>query len=179
MLKIHLYRKFIFSIGRARDFLFVEKSLLGFFIILALSIAIGLYVGLIIPHILLAHDLHRIDVTIRNIRTVATAVEAYAADNDQYPAVHSIEELAEILAQSCTSQLPWKDGFGNPLRYQALRDNPESPGPDNYALASAGKDSIWERSDLEDYRKEHTRSFEMDIVFHDWDFQQCPIWRAY
>lgn len=78
--------------------------------------------------------------TMRDIRTIATAVEAWATDNDEekYPEASSMEALRKELEPTYIRTLPLKDVWGNGYSY-AVSDDRLS-----YRIVSAGSDGVFE-----------------------------------
>lgn len=115
--------------------------------------------------------------TMRDLRTVATAIEAYATDENHYPKVSSYSDLKAILSPTFIRDLPEKDGWGTPYRYSVSVDG------QHYRLVSAGADHQFEGgSDTIATFDEKTRppvihsaSLESDIIYQDGGFVQAPI----
>ena len=82
--------------------------------------------------------------TMADMRTVATAAEAYAVDYGVYPDADSIDQLAAILAPVYIRTMPRTDGWENLLAYQCWQVDLESEGCDSYAIASPGRDGLLE-----------------------------------
>ena len=71
------------------------------------------------------------------IRTLATACESYAIDHDRYPAAGpTAAELAPLLEPTYVEAVPALDGWGRPIRYEAL------DGALGYRLESWGRDGL-------------------------------------
>ena len=109
------------------------------------------------------------EITMRVLRTVATASEAYATDNDEYPRVTSMEELRTLLEPTYIRTMPSEDGWGTKLFY--VTDG------EHYRFVSAGSDRKfeWNRQvlDLEPEKVEPDRPG-LDVIFQDGDFIQPP-----
>src|SRR5204863_3441179 len=74
---------------------------------------------------------------IAEVRSIATACEEYAIDNDFYPWVFAesfLVTIAQHLEPAYMKQLPLRDPWGNPYRYSS------SPSGDDYTVRSFGKD---------------------------------------
>jgi hypothetical protein len=116
------------------------------------------------------------DRTMRDLRTVATAIEAYATDENHYPKVMSYDALKPILSPTYLRELPAKDGWGTPYRYAVSSDGA------HYRLASAGADRQFEGgSDTIALFDEKNRppeirsaSADADIIYQDGAFVQSP-----
>jgi len=114
--------------------------------------------------------------TMRDLRTVATAIESYATDENHYPKVSSYGDLKAILSPTYIRDLPEKDGWGTPYRYSVSTDG------QHYRLVSAGADHQFEGgSDTIAIFDEKTRppvirsaSLDSDIIYQDGAFVQAP-----
>lgn len=108
--------------------------------------------------------------TMRDIRTLATAVEAYATDENKYP---QESELKKVLVPTYLKEMPEKDGWGSAYFYTA------SPDGAHYRIASAGSDSVfsWDTRNIgKDESKEPKYSDDLgeDIIYQDGEFVQEP-----
>jgi general secretion pathway protein G len=132
----------------------------------------GILAAIAIPNLLTAMQRSRQKRTMADIRAVATAVEAYAAEREHYPAA---DALQQALVPKYIAALPLNDGWANPLRYQCWNNNNAS-GPCNaYAIASGGKDRSFEREDLKAYAGvEASTNLNDDIVFSNGQFIKFP-----
>lgn len=125
-------------------------------VVLALSIPAGLEAWRSL-------DRGRQRTTMRDMRTIATAVESYSIDWNAYPLTGpTAVELAPFLEPTYVKTLPVEDGWGRPLRYTTNEWGSlfrlESFGAD-------GRDSGWDDQSqvpADDHRR--------DIVF------QTPPW---
>jgi len=109
--------------------------------------------------------------TMADLRTIATAVEAYATDFKKYPPAQSVHELSRFVSPTYIRTLPLADGWGNPWRYQ------QAIGPDeqqSYFIDSAGKDGRWEQTNLQRYVERATTRYENDIIYSNGAFLQYP-----
>jgi type II secretory pathway pseudopilin PulG len=107
----------------------------------------------------------RQETTYAEIQSIGKALEAYRSARGFYPSVSSIQGLAPELEPTYIKVLPTLDMWQGVLRYQAWKENPRSPGPDAYGIASAGKDHLWENPDLREYKKKTITQFKNDIVY--------------
>src|ERR1043166_481426 len=108
--------------------------------------------------------------TMRDIRTLATAVEAYATDSDKYPPE---SELKKVLVPTYIKELPDKDGWGNPYYYA------ESPDGEHYRIASSGSDNnfAWDTRKItltEAKEPKYSEDLGEDIIYQDGAFIQQP-----
>lgn len=112
--------------------------------------------------------------TMADLRTLATATEAYATDTNRYPDVRSLEELKALLQPIYLSRMSEKDGWGNAFLYLG------SPDGQHYRFASAGSDGRFEASterieDLDPQTPPRVGdSSASDIVYQDGIFVQIP-----
>jgi general secretion pathway protein G len=131
---------------------------------------LGILAAIAIPNLLTAMQRAKQKRTMADVRSVATAVEAYAVDAKQYPSASSVEALQPLLAPKYIRTLPVKDGWGHPFRYTCT---PEGRC-DTYVLSSAGKDGVFEVGEGEPYEPGPTTNFDNDIVFSNGQFVRYP-----
>ncbi len=112
--------------------------------------------------------------TMSDLRTIATALEARATDVDEYPIARNLDELASFIEPTYIRHMPRLDGYRNAFRYEAWQIDPHYPGPDHFAIASAGHDWEWEKRSLRDYSTRATTDFDCDIVYSDGRFVSYP-----
>jgi hypothetical protein len=67
-----------------------------------------------------------------------------------------------------------RDPWGNEYRCATWQEDPRSSGPDAYAIASAGRQGVWEQKDLKLYRPKETMDLSDDIVYRSGAFLQAP-----
>jgi len=114
--------------------------------------------------------------TMKDLRSVATAIEAYATDENHYPKVLSYSDLKPILSPTYIRNFPEKDSWGTAYRYSVSNDG------QHYRLVSAGSDHQFEgNSDMIAMFDEKTRppvirspSLASDIIYQDGSFVQVP-----
>lgn len=108
--------------------------------------------------------------TMRDIRSIATAAEAYETDEEKYPPA---SELKKLLEPTYIKELPAKDPWGNAYFYIASDDGA------HYRIASAGSDGVFDW----DTRKisatapkdvKYTEHLEDDIIYQDGALIQAP-----
>jgi len=75
--------------------------------------------------------------TMGDMRTLATAVESYSIDNNQYPVACDARELEAILEPTYVRHVPLRDGWGEALLYVSTTSE--------YCVVSAGADRKLER----------------------------------
>ncbi|HEX3580869.1 MAG TPA: DUF2059 domain-containing protein [Thermoanaerobaculia bacterium] len=108
--------------------------------------------------------------TMRDMRTIATAVEAYATDENKYPPE---SELKKVLVPTYIKELPEKDGWGNAYYYEASTDG------QHYRVASAGADNnfAWDTRKItlaEGKEPKYSDDLGEDIIYQDGTFIQAP-----
>lgn len=112
--------------------------------------------------------------TMADLRSVATATEAYATDTNKYPQVRSYEDLGPILSPTYIRTMPDKDGWGTPYMYVA------SPDGQHYRFVSAGADKKfdWNATTIEalpeNFQGKPTDDPNADIIYQDGQFVQYP-----
>jgi uncharacterized protein len=114
--------------------------------------------------------------TMSDMRNVATAVEAYAIDNDRYPA-GDYASLKEVLSPTYMKTVPEKDIWGNAYAYVAAADG------QSYRLVSSGADANFEwdsrriaakKDGEEPAATRYRERLEDDLIFEDGRFVQAP-----
>jgi hypothetical protein len=112
--------------------------------------------------------LHPWKKTMDDMRSLATALEARATDENSYPNV-SFAELEPLIVPTYLRLMPETDAWGTPFRYVG--------GGEQYRFISAGADRRFEfNSDRLDPNDESRlmNSLDSDIIFQDGDFVQAP-----
>jgi hypothetical protein len=111
--------------------------------------------------------------TMSDMRAMATSCEAYAVDNNEYPAGR-IEDMKRVVEPMYIKKLPLKDSWGYPYVYLVDAEK------QNYWIISYGSDGRREenlyRSDgtpAEESYEPTTRE-ESDIIFSDGTFIRYP-----
>ncbi|HUP47555.1 MAG TPA: type II secretion system protein GspG [Thermoanaerobaculia bacterium] len=138
---------------------------------LVLLAIIGIIAAIAIPNLLTAMQRSKQKRTMADIRSLATAVEAYATDRNSYP---DPEALEQELVPKYIASIPATDGWTTPLRYECWSDSGEA-ACDSYAIGSAGKDAVFDRDSLRAYEGAGaTTNFDADIVFINGAFVQYP-----
>ena len=109
--------------------------------------------------------------TLDDMRSIATAAEAYATDNNRYPAAANMEELRKFLEPTYIRTLPAKDFWGNDYVWHI------SPDAQHYRLISAGADGQMsfdsEILDVNAHLK-LSDSLDDDIIYQDGTFICIP-----
>jgi len=114
--------------------------------------------------------------TMSDIRSIATAVEAYATDNDEKYPPGDYAALAQILAPTYIAKFPKNDMWGHEYAYVVSDDG------QHYRIVSAGADSIfeWDSRRIAPSKggeapiiyREH---LEDDLIYADGSFVQLPV----
>ena len=132
---------------------------------------VGILAAIAIPNFLTAMQRAKQKRSMADMRSLATALESYAVDEDRYPEVSSVGDLSAALAPKYLAQVPAVDGWGTGLRYECW----PAGGCANYAIASAGADKVFEHESLREYAPDtKTDAFDADIVFSNGKFVQYP-----
>ncbi len=122
-----------------------------------------------IPNMINAVNRGRQKRTMADMRTVATAMEAFRVDHDAYPKTDGWSDCADLagqLAPEYLKELPATDGWGFALRCW-------SDGQ-HYRVVSQGKDGQPDQDWSGEIEESPTSSFESDIVFVDGQFLVYP-----
>ena len=141
--------------------------------IIAIAI-VGILAAIAIPNLLTAMQHSKQARTMADLRTLATALEAYATDNNKYPDVTSVDDLAATLVPKYIKVVPTRDGWGHVIRYECVKERSVCT---HYIIASGGKDGQFEHDDLIAYRSAPpgpVTNFDCDIVFADGAFLEYP-----
>lgn len=110
--------------------------------------------------------------TMADMRSIATAVEAYAVDHaNHYPNANDLDELSRLITPTYIRTLPRLDGWNHPYRFQHLVS---ADGTEDFILGSAGKDGKWEKRSLSDYTAQATTDYDNDIISRPGEFIQYP-----
>lgn len=128
---------------------------------------VGILAAIAIPNLLTAQGRSKQKRTMADIRSVATAAEAYATDNNKYPEAGSVAELSAALSPTYIREVPSLDAWGTPMKYERLGDT-------GYGIASAGGDKTFEHDSLSAYTPKSISDFNGDLVFANGEFVQHP-----
>ncbi len=128
----------------------------------ALLFFMALYAAIAIPGLLNAIDRGKQKRTMKDIRALGTAVEAYFEDEGVYPVADDIDGLREFVEPTYIRVAPRQDGWDHPLHVRSRESG--------YFLLSSGSDG---RPDPKAARGATSR-FESDIIFENGEFVQWP-----
>ena len=144
-------------------------------VVLGVVVMGGILAAIAIPNLLTAMERSKQKRTMADIRSISTAVEAYATEKNTYPKVQSVDELPPLLAPTYMRMVPTRDGWGGPLRYACVKE--EDGRCVGYVVASSGKDRQFEHPDLGEYLASPpgaTSKFDCDIVYSNGNFVEYP-----
>lgn len=120
-------------------------------------------------------DLPRMRRTAADMRSIATAVEAYATDHNDYPRARDITDLARFVSPTYIRSMPEKDGWGTPFLY-VISENQQQ-----YRIVSGGADRridfANEQQQLFDEKPGQQRIADdrgADLVYQNGAFLQIP-----
>jgi type II secretory pathway pseudopilin PulG len=136
---------------------------------------IGILAAIAIPNLLTAMQRSKQKRTMADIRSLATAVEAYGSDNNGYPNVTSINDLRPLITPKYIAVLPAVDGWGNPIRYSCVGE--QEGRCTAYFVGSGGKDGRFAHEDAHEYVASPaggTSSFDCDLVYSNGQFIEYP-----
>ncbi len=130
----------------------------------------GLMAAVAIPNFRNAVDRGKQKRTMADVRTIATACEAFAVDTNRYPGPTQgwvpLETIAGDLQPVYIRLLPSIDGWGNPILYW-------SDGQ-SYAILSTGKDGAADREWTLAEEPTATTAFAADILYANGQFLVYP-----
>ena len=95
-------------------------------------VVIGIIAAIAIPNLLGAIDRGKQKRTMADMRSIGTAVEAYAVDQSRYPTAADAPTLAGAIAPSFIKPMPPADGWSNAWVVDATGTS--------YTISSSGKD---------------------------------------
>ena len=121
----------------------------------------GLMAAIAIPNLLNAIDRGKQKRTMADLRSIATAVEAYATDVNAYPSAASAAELRPFLEPTYIKTMPVLDGWSNAFEVESSATG--------YTLYSHGKDGVGGNCD-----QGETALYNDEICFVDGRFTRYP-----
>ena len=142
----------------------------GFTVVeLVIAIAIiGILAAIAIPNLLTAMQRAKQKRTMADIRTVATALDAYGTEHEreEFPPGETVGALRGRLEPTYLKAVPVIDGWETEMRYTPLPQR-------GYVIVSAGADKVFEAEPTE-YTRGITTNFDCDIVYANGEFVQYP-----
>ena len=145
--------------------MFNKKNQQGFTLIELLIVVaiIGIIAAIAIPNLLNAIQRGKQKRTMGDMRTIATAVESYSIDNNQYPAGTTVTAVAPFIEPTYIKKVPTEDGWNTEFSY-ATDTNRQV-----YTIESFGKDATDNA-----LVNGATTTFAHDIVFSTGSFVDFP-----
>jgi type II secretion system protein G len=129
---------------------------------------IGIIAAIAIPNLLNAIQRGKQKRTMADMRAVGTAVEAYAVDNNYYPAAGSpVSSISTLLEPRYIKKLPTQDAWNGQYEYESAGGTTAQ----EYTIASYGKDNA---AGPTTFVATKTTNFNNDIVFSQGVFVTFP-----
>jgi general secretion pathway protein G len=125
-------------------------------------VVIGVIAAIAIPNLVSAIDRGKQKRTLADMRTIGTAVEAYAVDNSRYPVASDTATLWAALTQGYLRPMTHNDGWDHEFLIDAAATG--------YTISSTGKDGV----DSGCVIGVKTTQFTEDICFSHGGFIQYP-----
>jgi general secretion pathway protein G len=122
---------------------------------------IGIIAAIAIPNLLNAIDRGKQKRTMADLRTIGTAMEQYAVDNNVYPTASDAAQLAPAVEPTYVKLMPRNDGWAHLFQVDST--------PSAYTLWSFGKDGNGNTCD-----QLITNSFDEQICFVNGQFLRYP-----
>ncbi len=132
---------------------------------------IGIIAAIAIPNLLNAINRARQKRSMSDMRTIGTAVEAYAVDWSFYPTVANgplDPTLSILISPVYVKKTPPSDGWRYPLN--AMSESRY------YTIGSAARDQVWESANLNTvaYSRAPTTDMDCDIIYSNGTFMSYP-----
>src|SRR5262245_14807620 len=126
-------------------------------------VVIGVIAAMTIPNLLAAIDKGKQKRTMSDMRSIGTAVEAYAVDNGRYPVAADAATLALVASSNFVKILPQRDGWDHAYLVNSVTTA--------YTISSSGKDGAPSGCVI----GTQTTQFNQDICFSHGQFIQYPV----
>jgi type II secretion system protein G len=141
-----------------------QRNSKGFTLIELLIVVaiIGIIAAIAIPNLLNAIDRGKQKRSMADIRSIGTAVESYAVDNNVYPVAANATSLSSLIAPTYIKTMPTSDGWNNTFGVDSVAGQ--------YTLTSNGKDGVSQGCTAGTL----TTLFTQDICFSNGQFVQYP-----
>ena len=131
---------------------------------------IGIIAAIAIPNLLNAINRGRQKRTMADIRTIGTAIEAYAVDNSQYPDRSTAgpidTNLAVFIEPTYVKRAPRNDGWNFQMRSVSTLTG--------YSIGGAGRDKTFQSPGLDHADLGQTQNMDCDIVYSNGSFTVWP-----
>jgi type II secretory pathway pseudopilin PulG len=148
----------------------VVAVVVGLIVLVAVA---GILAAIAVPNLLTANERARQHRTMDDMRAINAALDKYYDDKRGYPMVSNIDALAGQLEPKYMEKVPRLDGWSHDFRYAGSTCGGNTCG--NFALASAGKDGVFELESPLEYRKEPpSTKFDADIVLANGEWLRAP-----
>lgn len=136
----------------------------------------GIIAAILIPNFLDALQKAKQKRTVADMRTLATAIEAYRTDEGEVPPADSVGALAGYLVPTYIEGVPETDGWQRPIRYVCWSEDPAVAGCTTYRLVSGGRDGVLEHEEVEAYGEAPftPTDYDRDLVVADGYFLRYP-----
>lgn len=122
---------------------------------------IGIMAAIAIPNLLNALDKGKQKRSMSDIRTIGSAVEAYAVDNASYPSAASLPQIKAVIDPIFFNIVPLVDGWRNAIQADSTNSS--------YTIYSQGKDGTGSNC-----TPSTTSLFDDEICFANGRFQRYP-----
>jgi general secretion pathway protein G len=129
----------------------------GLFVVVVL----GIILAIAVPNFLNAVDRGKQKRTMADMRSIGTALEAYAVDHGAYPVADDLAQVEGLLEPVYIQAMPTRDGWEH--RFDA------ASSASQYHVVSPGKDGVFQGC-----RGGPTNTFAADICFANGQFTQWP-----
>ena len=129
---------------------------------------IGIIAAIAIPNLLNAINRGRQKRTMADIRTIGTAIEAYAVDHASYPSVTEASigtEMHKLIEPTYVKRAPRNDGWNTPLEAVSVLSG--------YSIGGAGRDKSF-TDDLSSSGTGTTTDMDCDIIYSNGSFVLYP-----
>src|SRR5712691_1890315 len=109
--------------------------------LLVVVMIIGILSAIAIPNLLTAMQRSKQKRTMADLRTIATAAEAYGTEHNAYPDAKDLNALNREIVPTYVRAPIVVDGWGHPIRYESWSS--DGKRIDSYAIGSGAKDGAF------------------------------------
>ncbi|MDX2438904.1 MAG: prepilin-type N-terminal cleavage/methylation domain-containing protein [Acidobacteriota bacterium] len=130
---------------------------------------IGIIAAIAIPNLLNAINRGRQKRSMADIRTIGTAIEAYAVDHASYPTVTVGligDGLSTLIEPTYVKRAPRDDGWNESLRAVTVLQT--------YSIGASCRDKVFSNPDLTTYTQGTTNDMDCDIIYSSGSFTVWP-----